>query len=176
MLSEGAEIGFVPLGRLPPSRVSNKSSAQRFACVLRPCQIVRGQVRSAKIMRLKPQFLAPTPFVVGAILGWLIWHTSPVVFGKIQPWDGSLIKYASLIIISGYVSAILRPRFHWFGPIGLALGQLVFLHFQLPSGLWLLPVLFCLLFSSTAFIGSSLAWIIAKDKNLERTGQRWRRR
>jgi hypothetical protein len=111
-------------------------------------------------MGCRQRLLLPVPFFLGAMFAALLWFTSPIVFGTIEPWDGSLPRYFAAIAAVGFVSALPAPRVHWTAAVGVACGQSVAVYFVNGNGFGMFGILvpaFCILFSIPALLGSFAA-------------------
>lgn len=77
-------------------------------------------------------------FILPFLLGLTIWHTSPKITGKIEPWDsGGLYYLISLILIGVITGALNKNNFSLLNILlsylGLVLGQIFFLSYFLPN-------------------------------------------
>jgi hypothetical protein len=100
-------------------------------------------------------------FVAAALSGAAIWAASPHVIRQVEPWDGSPLYYVVALFFGGVVSAIAGGRHNkgkWLlWPVGLVLGQLVFMYATIPpSPLLVVGIVFLTVFSIPAIIGSGL--------------------
>ena len=96
--------------------------------------------------------------IVGLVLGALIWALSPALTGFREPWDGSLAYYFGGLFLAGVISTVPSPRQWWRGPLGVYLGQYIFIliaHGGL-GNLWPMSLLLGVVFSIPAWIGSGI--------------------
>ena len=66
-------------------------------------------------------------FMLSVGLGLLIWALSPMLAGNREPWDARGPYYAASLFIAGLVPALLEPRRFWVWPVGVYLGQCLFI-------------------------------------------------
>jgi hypothetical protein len=73
-------------------------------------------------------------FSIAAICGWLIWQFSVPITGEIEPWDSQAGYYSISLIAIGFVAACVCPRLFWLAPIGLFLGQILYMEMMYDPG------------------------------------------
>ena len=84
---------------------------------------------------------------LGFGLGALLWHFSPDLFGRKEPWDASVGIYLTCIFIFGLVSAIPSPRHFLIGPLSIFIGQFSYIWIvHGPGNLWPLSLAFGFVF------------------------------
>lgn len=66
-------------------------------------------------------------FLLSVGLGFLIWVLSPMLAGHREPWDAQGHYYMVSLFIAGLVPAFIEPRRFWVWPIGVYLGQVLFI-------------------------------------------------
>lgn len=59
--------------------------------------------------------------------GLLIWALSPILACHREPWDAEGPYYMISLFIAGLVPALIEPRQFWIWPIGVYLGQILFI-------------------------------------------------
>ena len=66
-------------------------------------------------------------FTLSIGLGLLTWVLSPLLTGQREPWDASGPYYMISLFTAGFVPSLIEPRRFWAWPIGVYLGQVLFL-------------------------------------------------
>mgnify|MGYP001563853319 CR=1 FL=1 len=66
-------------------------------------------------------------FMLSIGLGLLIWTLSPMLAGHREPWDAQGPYYMVSLFIAGLVPALIEPKRFWVWPIGVYLGQVLFI-------------------------------------------------
>lgn len=69
------------------------------------------------------------PFFVGLLLGVAVWATSPVITGKIEPWDADSAYYAASLFLFGIIGATIFPKIWVIFLFALFLGQTIYVVF-----------------------------------------------
>ena len=63
--------------------------------------------------------------------GFVLWAASPLVFGRVEPWDGSVLRYCALVLgLGAGCAAIASPRYGWdklLWPAAFVTGEALFL-------------------------------------------------
>lgn len=103
---------------------------------------------------------------VSGIAGAAIWAASPVLTGKLEPWDADGVYYIAALFATGLVCACIVPKPLWALCIGSILGQFLYGVFFVPLGplmvIGLLVLVFwSLFFALGAFLGGKLRASIA---------------
>ncbi len=83
-------------------------------------------------MTAERDFLA---FLLGVVVGVVVWLFSQSLTGRAEPWDGNVLAYLSLLFGAGLLASLaIRP--HWWMPyLGVLAGQV---------GYGVAPVIACL--------------------------------
>ena len=66
-------------------------------------------------------------FALSIGLGLLIWALSPMLAGHREPWDAQGPYYMVSLFIAGLVPTLIEPKRFWVWPIGVYLGQVLFI-------------------------------------------------
>jgi hypothetical protein len=111
-------------------------------------------------------------FSIGAVLGFSIWASSPLILGVEEPWDASgygILAFLALLFMSGIFSCL---SCQWQGfhhalksvaatALGVFLGQVVYAVIFLPGGaMWLIGVIYSVCMSLFTVIGSVLTLLV----------------
>jgi hypothetical protein len=97
--------------------------------------------------------------LMGLLIGAAIWWLSPLITGRLEPWDAGSGYYEGALLGAGILGGLLLPKhWRWF-VIGVFLGQVLVLLggvLREPSsgGLWPLGVVFMALYSLLAMVGA----------------------
>jgi hypothetical protein len=96
---------------------------------------------------------------LGVTLGWAVWAMSPLVTGKIEPWDSNTLYYSGSLFIAGMLSTLFwKSGFYW-GPLGIFAGQTAFLCVQDPQGgIFPAPLAVALFGTVQPIVGALIAW------------------
>gem|GEM_PF-3223214 len=94
---------------------------------------------------------------VGFILGALIWKSSPGITGEFEPWDAKGFYYPGSLFLAGVAAALLSPRHFWLAPVGVYIGQFVYLftHMTEPSPFWPIGMAFGVVYCGMSFLGAA---------------------
>ena len=71
--------------------------------------------------------LAFASFVVGLLLGGLIWALSRTATGVAEPWDAAGFYYLCCLFGAGFVSTLVYSRSWLYGTLGVYLGQAAYM-------------------------------------------------
>ncbi len=98
--------------------------------------------------------------IAGFILGALIWMYSPSMTGEFEPWDAKGGYYTGSLFLAGVVAALLSPRHFWLAPVGVYIGQFVYLftHWTEPGPFWPLGMAFGVVFCGLTFLGAVIVY------------------
>ena len=97
--------------------------------------------------------------LMGLFIGAAIWWLSPLITGRLEPWDAGSLYYEGALLGAGILGGLLLPK-HWrWLVIGVFVGQVLVLLggvLKEPSsgGLWPLGVVFMALYSLLAMVGA----------------------
>jgi len=93
----------------------------------------------------------------GFILGALIWTYSPGITSEIEPWDAKGIYYLLSLFLAGAAASLLSPRHFWLAPVGVYIGQFVyvFAHMTEPSPFWPIGMMFGAVYSGLSLLGGA---------------------
>lgn len=100
-----------------------------------------------------------TTLVFAAVATAIVWALSPLLTGRLEPWDAEGPFYAAALATAGLVSGALRPRPLWAHYAGAVAGQVAYEILFLPVGpLILVGALFLmgysLIFLATAAVAA----------------------
>ena len=100
-------------------------------------------------------------FLIGLAIGAAIWWLSPLITGRLEPWDAGSGYYEGALLGAGVLGGLLLPEHSRWFVAGIFVGQvLVLLGAVLrdPSsgGLWPLGLVFLALYSLLALLGATL--------------------
>ncbi len=106
-------------------------------------------------------------FVLSVMIGILIWVLSPNFTGEAEPWDSQSGYYPLSLLLSGILIGFLGQRKPWLWPIGICLGQSLYvtIFFDQGTGVnFFFPIgmIFMLKYGLNAFIGSLVGSGIGK--------------
>lgn len=118
-------------------------------------------------------------FLSAAVCGFLIWCFSEIITGNKEPWDGNVLVYLTVLIMTGFLCTYIfegAPKWaYWGGYLGQALfggipffGCIIFGSGYFCKGganLWPIGAVFLLIYSLPIFIGSMLTAKIQSDAN-----------
>ena len=113
------------------------------------------------------KILIISQIAIGFVLGWLIWAMSVKITGHIEPWDSDLPIYSAYLVISGFLTATIEPKYFWIGPVFIYFGQLVFTVFSYNAhGAVILPPFISLLIfgSVQGFVGAGIGFVLRNRK------------
>ncbi len=101
-------------------------------------------------------------FGLSVALGALIWIGSRRFTGNVEPWDPPGYYWHIGLLVAGFIPALLSPQRFWLWPLGVLLGQvIIFVPGVIqgpPAPLWPLGIVFLVVYSIVAFVGSFLGW------------------
>jgi hypothetical protein len=93
------------------------------------------------------------PFLSGSVLGAAIWALSPWLVGNPEAWD-VFVYYFPGLLAGGFIAALAGPRYFWAAPMGLWVGQTVYVTYGLTTGqipgdpLWIAGIATGMIFSA----------------------------
>ncbi|MFG0329195.1 MAG: hypothetical protein ACF8PN_04780 [Phycisphaerales bacterium] len=100
-------------------------------------------------------------FVLSLVAGVVIWAASPMVTGEVEPWDSASVYYPGALFAAGFLCGWVAPASLFFTFLGIYLGQFGYLLIALPDGpLWIVGVFVLLMYTSIAFAGALLTWLL----------------
>lgn len=104
--------------------------------------------------------------------GALIWAASPFITNQLEPWDSESRYYAVSLITIGFSLGLARPKQIWSHPIGIVVGQLIYILAFLPIGpLFAVGALSLVFYSFLTFAGAFLGVKIHHMFNSKPNGQ-----
>ena len=107
---------------------------------------------------MKPAALNGAAFLVGMVLGAIIWGASPLLAGAMEPWDAESPYYFISLFVAGGLAGLMFPRHIWVAFMGIVFGQLAYMLVALPTDpLLLLGVLFLFGYAMISLLGLALA-------------------
>ena len=71
---------------------------------------------------------------VAAGFGAVIWAMSPLITGKLEPWDAESPYYFVSLLVSGVIVGALIPKHVWAVLLGIVIGQSIYMMLFLPLG------------------------------------------
>lgn len=80
------------------------------------------------------RFLPFSSFVIGVLLGGLIWALSMTATGVAEPWDAAGFYYFCCLFGAGFVSTLVYSRSWLYGTLGVYLGQASYMTFNSTPG------------------------------------------
>jgi hypothetical protein len=78
--------------------------------------------------------LAIAVLLISICFGALIWFLSPMMTGYSEPWDAKSPYYVVSLFLSGALAGLLVRKRLWLVPLGVILGQLLYIISFLPLG------------------------------------------
>lgn len=97
-------------------------------------------------------------FLVSAAASALIWALSPLLTGRVEPWDADGLFYPGSLVVAGLGAGVLMPKPLWAHYWGSIAGQLGYeLLFLKPGPLVLLGAVFLLGYSAIFLLAAALA-------------------
>ena len=66
-------------------------------------------------------------FTLSVVLGVLIWALSPILAGNREPWDAEGSYYTTSLFVAGLVPALIEPKQFLVWPVGVYVGQVLFI-------------------------------------------------
>ena len=101
-------------------------------------------------------------FSTGLILGMAIWWTSPMLTGHVEPWDVPGKFYIGMLFAAGFVAAAFLPKAFWVAPVGVYIGQLLYVvYLYEPHGavFWPLGMIVAAFYCAAALAGATASAI-----------------
>jgi hypothetical protein len=102
--------------------------------------------------------------IAGFLAGAVLWNSSEVLTGKVQPWDAVTVAYLGALFLCGVLLGLVDARNFWAGPLGAYLGQaLIIASHGLPRAPTQQPIhpvlvpLFLFTYSLPCFVGAAVA-------------------
>ncbi len=95
--------------------------------------------------------------VLALFAGAAIWTASYSITGHTEPWDADSSFYFVSLLVAGTFLGLTRPRHIWCHPVGIFIGQLLYILIFMPVGPLIgVGVLFLVMFSALSFVGAFL--------------------
>jgi hypothetical protein len=69
---------------------------------------------------------------LGLVLGALIWALSPMLAGRLEPFDNALYFWLAMFLAGAHV-AVADPRRFWIAPVTIYVGQYAYVALFIPS-------------------------------------------
>lgn len=119
------------------------------------------------------------PWLVGCLIGYLIWAAARPLFGVQEPWDGSFLRYFLIVFLTGAACEIVAfPRraadlFYW--PVAFVVGELMYMATQPERwSLWPLALIAIIIGATPAMIGVAAVRRIlgSRERGEKETGGR----
>lgn len=112
----------------------------------------------------KDFMLAIVVVCAAAVLAMSVWWLSPTITGELEPWDSESWYYLGGLFAAGFLATLLRPKVFLAAPLGVFVGQILFLnYFYDPPTASFLPLgfVFAFVYSVAALGGAVTAALIA---------------
>lgn len=117
--------------------------------------------------RMRPTLAA---LLIGLVIGAAIWWLSPLITGRLEPWDAGSGYYEGALLGAGILGGLLLPEHSRWFVIGIFVGQVLVLLagvLKEPSsgGLWPLGVVFLALYSLLAMVGAMVGSAVRRRRS-----------
>lgn len=91
-------------------------------------------------------------------MGAMIWYLSPILAGEVEPWDSPTHYYPASLFSCGFILACISRRHLWIAPIGIGIGQVVYIFATTEIGpLWPVGMAVLSVYSIFAIAGALAA-------------------
>lgn len=97
-------------------------------------------------------------FFIGGLVGFCLWVSFLFIFESGEPWDQRPLSYLATLLVAGGVITILFPDEYLTAPLGLYLGQLLFIVIFLPSPFLIVGALSLVPYSLFSMLGAYLVY------------------
>lgn len=102
-------------------------------------------------------------FVVGILLGAIIWWVSPYFTGESEAWD-AMPFYLPSLFIAGIIASSPCPRHFWISSLGIYIGQCLYAYLFLPSGpLWVVGLILGVGYLLYPLAGGTIVYMLWKN-------------
>jgi len=117
-------------------------------------------------------------FISGLILGGAIWLLSPLVTGRVEPWDAGGWYFVGALIASGLLIGLAIRRWVWLAVLGIYVGQAMVMFLRPQGGgeraPWWATAYMLAIFTAIS-LGASLLvvvtrWLLLRRSSRRRTG------
>ena len=144
-------------------------SFSNWSRVKRSAQFLKKIPKVGKLFATIEKFFAfkRTNFVLGIVLGFLIWALCETITGKEEAVDAGFYLPLALLI-TGIISSLPSPKFFFSGALGIFVGQVAFMAF-IPTGfganLWPITAVMLVPAMLISMFGGVIVYIVSRKRS-----------
>ncbi|MEQ8426893.1 MAG: hypothetical protein RIC91_03580 [Gammaproteobacteria bacterium] len=97
-------------------------------------------------------------FCIGVLVGFVLWSCYVFIFESGEPWDARPLSYVVTLLVAGCLITMLFPDEYLTAPLGLYLGQILFILIFLPSPFLMVGALSLIPYSLFSMLGAYLVF------------------